>query len=221
MSLNSAARTSAASSIGERAGAGTAANGNGVAAPTAAVGHAVASKPTGGRRRAVENDTGVPQCLEKLMAPAGDEDGDGGAAAGGGVLAGLLSTGCAGKMSAEWQKLADQVDPKTDCSTVQSIQFAFDYAGLPPAEILPDEVPSLGALRLLKWASESESNYGEFIKSIWSKTIPNKAEIERGGRFTDDGREQFALLDEFERHWNATQGVEAAPANQSSSPTIA
>ena len=60
------------------------------------------------------------------------------------------------------------------------------------------------------WVSESDASYGEFLKNIWSKTIPSKTEIERAGRFSDDGREQLALLDEFERSMKAEAAEKAA-----------
>ena len=167
----------------------------------------------------------MPQCLEKLLGPAavgvgaGDrggagDGGDGGEAAAGGaadLIARFLPTsGARSASEAEWQKLVDSIDLSKTCSTIQSVQWVFDYAGVEPSQIDPACVPSKGSLRMLKWVQASDSNYNEFIKSIWSKTIPSKTEIERAGRFSDDGRTQIALLDEFEMSIRLYQEREAA-----------
>ena len=167
----------------------------------------------GGRQRAVLNESGVPQCLEKLLGPAaagagGGDRGDAGdgsdgseAAAGGAadLIARFLPTsGARSGHAAAWGNLVEKMDLSKTCSTIHSVQWVYEQAILSPSQIDPASVPSKGALRMLMWVQASDSNYNEFIKSIWSKTIPSKTEIERAGRFSDDGRTQIALLDEFE-----------------------
>ena len=112
--------------------------------------------------------------------------------------------------SEEFQELASRIDLKRTCSTVQSIQWVYDNAGTAPAAIKPEEVPSHGSLRMLAWVQRSDADYGEFIRNIWSKTIPSKTEIERGGRFHDDGRELFSMLDDFEESLKQQAAAEAA-----------
>ena len=46
---------------------------------------------------------------------------------------------------------------------------------------------------LLRWAQANEVNKAEFIKSIWSKLIPSKAELENQARYADDGSKQIEL----------------------------
>ena len=94
----------------------------------------------------------------------------------------------------------------------------FDNAGTAPAAIKPDEVPSHGSLRMLAWVQRSDADYGEFIRNIWSKTIPSKTEIERGGRFFDDGRElDDSIWEEFEADMKAQAEAEKAEREAESS----
>ena len=63
---------------------------------------------------------------------------------------------------------------------------------------------------MLAWVPRSATDYGELIRNIWSKMIPSKTEIERGGWFHDDGRKLFDMLDEFEASLKAQEAVEKA-----------
>lgn len=59
-------------------------------------------------------------------------------------------------------------------------------------------VPSRGAIRLLEWVTKCDTNYSNFVRSIWSKTIPTKSTIEsESNRHTDDGRQQVEMLEGF------------------------
>src|SRR5688572_13424298 len=69
-----------------------------------------------------------------------------------------------------WKAVAVQIDRRRTCGSAESIQWVFDHAGIGPEWLNPDSVPSRGAIRMLMWVQESETNYGEFIKHIWSKT---------------------------------------------------
>ncbi len=171
---------------------------DGSGATDAGSGVTAATKPAAGKRRGIVNETGVPACLE-LLQPAGE------LGAGAGVRAGPR-----GAIEEAWQRLAEGVDPKRTCSTFQSILWIFDNAGKSPTEIEPDEVPSLGTLMHLKLVQRSDADYGEFLKNIWSKTIPSKTEVDRGGRFFDDGRTELKLLDEFEAELKAQAEAEKA-----------
>jgi hypothetical protein len=204
---------------------GSSANGSASSTGSTAPAAPAVKQRRGGRQRAVLNESGVPQCLEKLLGPAaagagggdrggaGDGSDDGEAAAGGAadlITRFLPTNGARSASEAEWDKLVGKIDLSKTCSTLQSVTWVFDNAGVEPSRIDPTSVPSKGSLRMLKWVQTSDSNYNEFIRSIWSKTIPSKTEIERAGRFSDDGRTQIALLDEFEMSIRLYQEREAA-----------
>jgi len=55
--------------------------------------------------------------------------------------------------------MAEQVDLMRTCSTVQSLQRTFENASTAPVAIESNEVPSLGALRVLKWVETSDRNW--------------------------------------------------------------
>lgn len=99
----------------------------------------------------------------------------------------------------EWAELASKVDAGRTTGAVATVQWVFDYAGVDVKTIDPDSVVSMGALKMLRWVQTSEANYTEFIKSIWSRTIPAKSQLDAESRYADDGRKQFALLDQFEQ----------------------
>lgn len=81
-------------------------------------------------------------------------------------------------------------------------QWVFNNALVPLEALDPVSVPSLGALKLLQWVKTSGANYTEFVRSIWSKMLPNKSQLDLENRFNDDGRKQLQMLDEFERSFN-------------------
>lgn len=98
-----------------------------------------------------------------------------------------------------WDNLRNGVDKSRKGSEVDIIQWCFQHAGTPVSDIEPSSVPNQGAVRLLQWMKSSPGNYGEFIRNIWSKTIPDRKTLEWQSKFTDDGRQQFSLLDELEK----------------------
>lgn len=103
-------------------------------------------------------------------------------------------------LSAEdhWNELVSGVDRSRQAGIRQIAEWVFNHHLVPLHEIAADDVPSMGALSLLKWVRSSPANYSEFIRSIWSKMLPTRSQIETEGRFADDGRKQFSLLSEFE-----------------------
>lgn len=52
--------------------------------------------------------------------------------------------------------------------------------------------PGPGAISLLVWAGDGNS--GEFFKSVWSKLIPTRGQLDESERFEDDGREVDDLI---------------------------
>ena len=96
----------------------------------------------------------------------------------------------------DWDKLANKVGRERDASEREVISWVFKNGRSDPRRLDADEVPSLGAVMLMEFIQESASNYRDFLQ-IWAKLLPQKAAIEAEARFSDDGRKQFDLLDDF------------------------
>ena len=96
----------------------------------------------------------------------------------------------------------DEIDPDImeslpeTASPLEVIQYVFD--NLDNREADPRKAPSRGAYYYLKQVQESKDNQAEFIKSVWSKTIPSKAQIENDSKRNDDNRSNIELLERFE-----------------------
>jgi len=100
------------------------------------------------------------------------------------------------------KELIDAIGSERQAGEREVAQWVFNNAITPFESLDPLDVPSLGALQLLRWVQTSTTNYTEFIRSIWSKMLPNKSQLDLENRFNDDGRKQFQLLEEFERSLN-------------------
>lgn len=94
-------------------------------------------------------------------------------------------------------RLAANAIHKTATPT-ESVQFVYRCLGVDP-RLIPDEmVPDSGAVELLRWARESESNRTTFLTSLWAKTISSKVS-EAVGVFSEDTRAASSAIEEFER----------------------
>lgn len=100
-----------------------------------------------------------------------------------------------------FEQLFEAVDRKKRCKPYDMVQWVFEYAGINPAAITPEEVPSAGALKYLQLCQENPSAYAEFMKSLYSKTIPDKRQLEHEARQRDDGQTQLRLLDSFDEQF--------------------
>ena len=85
--------------------------------------------------------------------------------------------------------------PKKPAGAAPVAQWVFDNIDVPANMIDRDTIPSTGAVGLLNWVRADEKNKGEFYKTIWSKTLPSKTEIDATSRFNDDGREVMSVID--------------------------
>jgi hypothetical protein len=101
------------------------------------------------------------------------------------------------KWKAKWRALAAQVGQRS-ASELEEIRWVASNYLTDVSEIEPDDVPSRGALGMLSWVQESSANYGDFLRSNYTKIIPDRKTIEYEQRFNDDGR-VLDLLDEFQR----------------------
>jgi hypothetical protein len=97
----------------------------------------------------------------------------------------------------EWEELAAMIDPDKYAPEVEVVRWVFNNAGKKPAQIQVVDVPSLGALRYLEHVCSSPIHYADFVKTNWSKMLPDKKALEVESRFADEGRKSTRMLDEF------------------------
>jgi hypothetical protein len=102
------------------------------------------------------------------------------------------------ELTGAWRSLAQAVDPKKRANMREIAMWVFANALTPPEAIDPTEVPGTGAIRLLKFVQSSENNYKDFLMGFASKLLPSKGELDAAERFSDDGREIFSMLEDFE-----------------------
>ena len=90
-----------------------------------------------------------------------------------------------------------QFDSKTKVSARQVVEWVFDHIDV--EDVTPEMAPSPGAWSFLQRVRKHPDLLKEFYRSIWSKMLPTKSEIESSRKFEDDGREQIKLIDKVER----------------------
>jgi hypothetical protein len=97
----------------------------------------------------------------------------------------------------EWDLLWQRVDPKRVAPEAEVVRWVFNNAGTKPNLIQPEDVPSLGALKYLQHVQASYVNYSDFVKTNWSKMLPDKKALEYESNRADDGRRQLKALDDL------------------------
>jgi hypothetical protein len=95
----------------------------------------------------------------------------------------------------EWELVAQRVPPDKVSPEVEVVRWVFNNAGTPPWDLKPEDVPSLGALKYLQHVQYSPINYADFVKTNWSKMLPDKKTLEMEARYQDDGRRFLSKLD--------------------------
>ncbi|MCX5637098.1 MAG: hypothetical protein NTX52_05320 [Planctomycetota bacterium] len=90
-----------------------------------------------------------------------------------------------------------QFDGKAKVSARSVVEWVFDYIDV--EDVTPDMAPSPGAWSFLQRVRKYPDLLKEFYRSIWSKMLPTKSEIESSRKFEDDGREQIKLIDRVAR----------------------
>lgn len=106
--------------------------------------------------------------------------------------------GMMGDEAEKFDALVAMVDETKKSSSIERLEWIYENAATPWELVKPENVPSRGALRMLRWVKASDLNYEKFVTGLWSKTIPAKSQLDQEGRFTDDGRKQLGMLEEFE-----------------------
>lgn len=109
----------------------------------------------------------------------------------------------AGKIeeSKGWGRLRRLVELDRTSDLVQDAYFVYAHRGAAPDEIKPESVPCRGAIEFLKWANDNR-NSTTFYKDIMGKLLPSRDALDLMERFKDDGRQQFAMLDQFDREFH-------------------
>ncbi len=72
--------------------------------------------------------------------------------------------------------------------------WVFDRMHAPIERINPDDVPSGGAITMLRWARDG--NLTDFMRTIYAKLMPSKSEIEEDEKHRGSGRLNQRTLDE-------------------------
>ena len=90
---------------------------------------------------------------------------------------------------AKWESLAVAVGHRVATELEESRWVMANY--LTPVErIQVEDIPSTAALGILSWVQESSSNYGDFVRTDYTKLLPDKKQLEdHRARFYDDGRD--------------------------------
>jgi hypothetical protein len=105
-------------------------------------------------------------------------------------------------------KSADSTDGSGDVSAVVLDCKVRNAGGASPRKVVewvfdnllvdslkPDDAPSPGAWALLQDLKQYPDLRKEFYRSIWSKLLPTKTELDAAEKFSDDGREQIKLIE--------------------------
>lgn len=74
-------------------------------------------------------------------------------------------------------------------------EITWIFGNLAIRGIEPKDAPSVGAYMYLMWAQEGPANKADFLKTTYSKIVPSKSQIDKGGGNNDDGRETTKLIE--------------------------
>ncbi len=97
-----------------------------------------------------------------------------------------------------WRKLFESIDYSKRAKPHDVINFVFEFMGVPPHRIDPENVPSAGALQYLKDCQDDPATRSEYRKNVYPKIIPDKKQLEHEGKQRDDGRQFLSRLDSFD-----------------------
>ena len=89
--------------------------------------------------------------------------------------------------------LDDDGEATGSCPTARSVEWVAD--NIENKSVKASDAPSATAWGLLKWATSSPVSTAEFYKTVWSKMLPSRAELDNQGRYADDGSECIELAE--------------------------
>jgi hypothetical protein len=104
----------------------------------------------------------------------------------------------------EWRALFNSVPADRRAGTREIADWVFNNSDSHPGGIDADKVPCRGAVRLLRSIQDSAANYQEFIRTLWSKTMPTKSQLDHEGRATDGSKRVLSRMLQFEQSLRGT-----------------
>lgn len=116
-----------------------------------------------------------------------------------------VSSNRTGPRNDEWESLRRRVagifmrgkaKVGTDEATVA--RWVFAHAASRVNEIHPDEVPGVGAIRLLQNIQSSSANYDDFIKNCWSKMLTKALDSGTGMNYAEEGKRHLRMMERLE-----------------------
>lgn len=93
-----------------------------------------------------------------------------------------------------WEDLTLQVKDRQS-SELDDIRWVVANRLIHVSHLDSEEIPSASALSILEWAQASPSNFGDLLRTNYSKLLPTKSELEYANRFADDGRDLDRLAE--------------------------
>ncbi len=104
-----------------------------------------------------------------------------------------------------WGDLALAVGNK-ESNYADDVRWVYNNAETPVEGIPPSEVPSRGALTLLKTIQNQPAMYAAFMKDHWSRLIPSKGAIEAEARFRSGNAKLLEMFRVFEDDLKSRRG---------------
>ena len=109
------------------------------------------------------------------------------------------------KKEESWETLFERVDIHKTAPEIEQVRWAYNFVDVNPSLIEPEDVPSCGALSLVKRMNRNDAFYQAMVTKIIDKLLPDKRTLEYESRFQDDGRQELERIEEFERLFKAAR----------------
>lgn len=104
-----------------------------------------------------------------------------------------------------WRRLYRKVPKKRKANPAVVADWIFNNVGADVEEIHHKDVPSRGALSLLRHVQSSPQFYKEFVKETWVKTMPTRQEMMQQDKVGDKHKVQTHMLDAFIQDFEARE----------------
>jgi hypothetical protein len=120
------------------------------------------------------------------------------------------------KKKDRWDVLVENAIGRTAPEAV-NLRWVFDNAPVNPDKIDPEDVPSPGAVGLLREVQVNATMRAEFYRSMYVRLVPSKTQLEAETRFLDDGRTCIETIERVQRaaedsvYTPSTEGVPSQP----------
>lgn len=104
-----------------------------------------------------------------------------------------------------WRKLYRRIPKKRKANPAVVADWIFNNADADVEELHSKDVPSRGALTLLKHVKSSPGLFSSFIKETWVKTMPSRQEMIAMDQVGDKHKTQHGMLDAFIEDFEARE----------------